>query len=126
MIVIRKIVKANELEQHLRDLRYSKVEIKPASLKKMRDIAILCYHRVYPADVLTLIGCLKQASGRKDLPLEVKDQIAGFCGNFCNNNYWITLNDFKKMLAVEKKYDLNFSIRRRYVLLYNSLIEQNA
>lgn len=121
MIQIRKIVKLEELPSYLRNLEFSKVEIKPAALKKLRDIAILCYYRVDPKDILTIKSTLKNTPQHEHLPIEIKSKIGGFVGNFSNNNLWMTLADFHDMVTIEKNYRLNFGIPKRYRVLYETL-----
>jgi hypothetical protein len=121
MILIRKIVELIDLESHLRDLQFSKIEVKPAALKKLRNIAILCYYRVHPKDILQVRSALKNQSMRRDLPIEIKSKISGFHGNFYNYNLWMTLADFHDMIKIETEYKLNFGIPQQYRKLYHTL-----
>lgn len=112
MIVLRKIVSLNTLQELFQDLTYSKVEIQPTEMKKLKDksvIAVRLYFKCKPYTVNEVRGCLLKYSRTSDLPIEIRSKIGGFQGNFSTSNY-ITLSDFNNMIEIEKEYKLNFGI----------------
>lgn len=116
MIELRKIVSLEEFNVLCRDLTYSKVEVRPSKMKKLRDIDVRLYVRTDIPTILGIMGKLKQYSKDVSLPKEIKEKIGGFFGNFSPQNglLWMTTSDFKEMKKIEKEYKLNFNIPKQF------------
>lgn len=114
MLVLQRIVSLEEFSELCRDLTYTKVEVRPNDMNKFRDIKVNCYLKVNTGEICYLKAMIRLHCINSKLSLEDRSFLIGLDSLLKGNNMWIKVKHYKQLLEMENKYDIRFSIPKKY------------
>ncbi len=122
MIRIRKIINKSDIFNYIGNEQYSKITVKNSKQRTLKNpelVSIYLYKRFNWNDICTVIGMCQahidsQVFKNSDEDLSFVTMIV-----FNKRNGYITINDLRKLISLEQKYKINFSISNNIIKFIN-------